>query len=208
MPSPPPAPVTKACSEQSSLAEARPVSHRKRTNKTFTRLRVDNIDSSSQVNDLCRGIFVVTGHRLNAVRADERPDRHEPSGGSLDWHRARGSAFPPHCYWRPHGRPLHRPPRLTRSGRGSFGNLDKGRLPGCTRYPRPADRSKAALRVIRTSNNWRGISLSSGVSNRELGYGILEPSRTLAKSLLAFISPYDACWLSVLDDFRLFVPRA
>ena len=61
MPSPPHAPVAKACREQSSLAQAAPASRRKRANQAFSRLRADNIDSSLQVSDPCRGIFVVTG---------------------------------------------------------------------------------------------------------------------------------------------------
>ena len=61
MPSPPHAPVAKACREQSSLAQAAPASRRKRANQAFSRPRADNIDSSLQVSDPCRGIFVVTG---------------------------------------------------------------------------------------------------------------------------------------------------
>ena len=74
MPSPPHAPVAKACREQSSLAQAAPASPRKRANQAFSRLRVDNTDSSLQVSDPCRGIFVVTGHpsacspKVQAVR--------------------------------------------------------------------------------------------------------------------------------------------
>ena len=44
MPSPPHAPLAKACREQSSLAQATPASRRKRANQALSQLRVDNID--------------------------------------------------------------------------------------------------------------------------------------------------------------------
>ena len=68
MPSPLHAPAAKACREQSSLAEAAPARPRKRANQAFSRLRADNIDSSLQVSDSCRGIFVVTGHARSGER--------------------------------------------------------------------------------------------------------------------------------------------
>ena len=46
MPPAPHTPVAKACREQSSLAQAAPASRRKRANQAFSRLRIDNTDSS------------------------------------------------------------------------------------------------------------------------------------------------------------------
>ena len=67
------------------MAQAGPRQPQERANQAFSQPRADNIDSSLQVSDPCRGIFVVTGQQDRSAwtRADviEHPGRVLPRTG-------------------------------------------------------------------------------------------------------------------------------